>query len=1077
MSRWETRGWSRLEVRNVRRDERRNLGSPRAGLMLLCLLALTGAGCKSEPPTGQEAKKMEPTPLALEPGVKNRRSLALDAFESTTLDLAAGEMVRITALQDGLDVALRWFPPGQEAPSLIIDSPTGDEGEERLIAVASTAGVHRLEIHATAEGKDPRQYEITLAERRQANEKDRRAADLMFRFAAGEALRRGADSEGALAVYQGLVPVARDLEDRSCEATLLYRVGWMEADLNRWDRSTEPLEQATTLFESLGDRFMAATSLNRCGETYRAQFRLVEAQMAHRRALDLFKLLKDAKGTVSVLVSLGIDQFQAGDPDQAIATLHEARELAERFSLPDLDLLARTTLGDLLASRGNLALARVELEASADKAKALKQEESVALALLPLGEIDLREERLDDAKEHFSHALEIFRTLQRPRGAIFARLGLGAALLRGGQLEEAREQFEKAQKVASQLKALDGEAVSALDLGRYQFAKGNDALSISELEKAVAFFERLGDQPGLSASRFALARSLCRDGQLEAALGNIDLSLAGVENMRAATTNYELRTSHLAIKREYAELQVEILMRLYEKRQDPKYADRALADTEKARARQLVDLLAEAQVVGAEGPGPLSAEEDAIRQRIEGIEQIRQDLFSKGADPEILARLSNEEGPLIARIDQLKAEARRADPRYSQIEPAQTLDALGMEKQLQSGDVLLVYWLAEPRSVLWVLSRGRREFFLLPPRSTIDPLAQRFAELLSSPNPRDLDAGREAGRALADQILAPAGSALAGTRWIVVADGALQRVPFAALPNPRASDGTPVLERNEVVHVPSATVLEALRSGENRTYSLDSLALFGDPVFALDAQGLPLFAPLPNTRQEVEAIGELAGPKRRVFSALGFDANRDTVLGTHLKGFKGLHFATHGVVNTDHPELSGLVLSQLDAEGRRIEGILRLQDIYELDLDAELVVLSACSTGVGPDVKGEGLASLARGFFYAGAPRLVVSLWPVEDAGTSEFMRLFYGQMLRQNRPPALALREAQRQMRRDPAYTDPYYWAGFIFVGDWRIDAERWQGPIETKDVGGPSPTGRPPIDLPVPPPDEAKKGDVGAR
>ena len=1053
-----------------------NLGLPRAGLALLCLLTLAG-GCKREPSAGTEAKSMEPTPLILKLGVAERRTLAPDTVESTTLHLEAGDMVRITAKQAGIDVSLGWFPPGEEQPSLFIDSPNGDIGVETLVTIAGLAGTYRLEIKAGPDVKPHGYYEVKLEEHRLATEKDRRAADLAARFAAGEGLRRGDDSEGALAIYQDLLPVARDLEDRSCEATLLYRVGWMETNLSRWDRSFEPFEQAIGQFGSLGDHFMEATALTRCGDAYRTQFRDAEAQAAHRRALDLFRGERDAEGTVQTLVSLGTDQFQAGVLDEAVATLTEARDLAERFGLPDLDVIARSKLGELQVSRGDLIQARIELEAAVDKATALGRTELAALALLPLGEIDLRENRLVEAKERYGHALEVFRTLQRPRSAMAARLGLGAALLRSGELEPAREQFEKARKVAIEFHALDGEAVSAMNLGRYHYARGEDALSVKEHEQAIALFERIGVQAGIAANRFGAARSLCHDGQDEAALRQIDESLEGIENLRSATANYDLRTTHFSTKREYAELQVEILMRLFEKDPASAYAERALAATERARARQLVDLLGEARsAMGRNVAGPIADEEARVRQEIEGFEQRRQNLSHQETDPTVFARLDGEEGRLITRLEQLKADARRTDPQYAQIEPAQTLDAAGMEGQLQSGDALLVYWLAEPRSFLWVVSKGRRESFILPPRSKIELLAQRFVKLLSSFDPHNAEDSREVGRALAAQILAPARSALAGTRWIVVADGALQRVPFAALPNPATPAGTPVVERIEVVGVPSATVLEALRSGKRRTYSFDNIAVFADPAFAGDGRSRSSLHPLPNTRLEANAIKELAGTQRKVFTAFGVDANRDAVLGSKLKGFQGIHFATHGMIHPIHPELSGLELAQINAEGHRIEGTLRLQDIYGLDLDAELVVLSACNTGVGPDIAGEGLASLARGFFYAGAPRLVVSLWPVDDASTAELMRLFYSHLLRQNQAPARALREAQREMRRNSAYNDPYYWAGFVFIGDWRTDPERWQGPIEAKDVGGSPPVGRPPIDLPVPPPAAIKVEEEGS-
>ena len=151
--------------------------------------------------------------------------------------------------------------------------------------------------------------------------------------------------------------------------------------------------------------------------------------------------------------------------------------------------------------------------------------------------------------------------------------------------------------------------------------------------------------------------------------------------------------------------------------------------------------------------------------------------------------------------------------------------------------------------------------------------------------------------------------------------------------------------------------------------------------------------------------------------------------------FRVLHFATHAVADTENPELSGLILSRVNAEGRPREGFLGLSDIYDLDLDAGLVVLSGCQTALGKEVRGEGLMGLTRGFEYAGVPRVVASLWAVDDRTSAELMVRFYQAMWRDQRPlaPAAALRKAQRSLRQDPRYRDPHSWAGFVFQGDWR--------------------------------------------
>ena len=187
--------------------------------------------------------------------------------------------------------------------------------------------------------------------------------------------------------------------------------------------------------------------------------------------------------------------------------------------------------------------------------------------------------------------------------------------------------------------------------------------------------------------------------------------------------------------------------------------------------------------------------------------------------------------------------------------------------------------------------------------------------------------------------------------------------------------------------------------------------------------------PLPFSREEAEALLAMAPPSERL-GALGLDASRETVLSGRLAGYRLVHFATHGILDAENPELSGLLLSQ---------GFLRAHEIYRLSLPADLVVLSACRTALGREMRGEGLIGLTRGFFHAGdavsfeGHHRVVSLWEVEDRATAELMRRFYREMLKEGHPPAAALRIAQISLRREPGWEAPYFWAGFVLQGDWQ--------------------------------------------
>jgi len=275
---------------------------------------------------------------------------------------------------------------------------------------------------------------------------------------------------------------------------------------------------------------------------------------------------------------------------------------------------------------------------------------------------------------------------------------------------------------------------------------------------------------------------------------------------------------------------------------------------------------------------------------------------------------------------------------------------------------------------------------------------------------------------------------------------------------------------HEIVSLPSASSLAALRRDlAGRAPAQKTVAVIADPVFEesderikknggnvatpndkqaerggaeqeVSRSALEVGAADPQqrlqrlifSRREADEITALA-PAGMSFKALDFNANRATALGPDLSRYRIIHFATHGLLNSLHPELSGVVLSLVDEEGRSQDGFLRLHDIYNLKLGADLVVLSACKTGLGKDIKGEGLVGLTRGFLYAGAPRVVASLWKVDDRATAELMKLFYQRMLRDGLRPAAALRRAQIDMQKQPRWAAPYYWAGFTLQGEWK--------------------------------------------
>jgi CHAT domain-containing protein len=220
-------------------------------------------------------------------------------------------------------------------------------------------------------------------------------------------------------------------------------------------------------------------------------------------------------------------------------------------------------------------------------------------------------------------------------------------------------------------------------------------------------------------------------------------------------------------------------------------------------------------------------------------------------------------------------------------------------------------------------------------------------------------------------------------------------------------------------------------SGKSRAAVVEEPPQTGDAKRSAGESGLADLVRLRFSRVEADEIARLAADKMKL-EALDFAANRALATSEEIGQYRIVHFATHGLINNRRPELSGVVLSLVDEQGNPQNGFLRLYDIYNLKLRADLVVLSACQTALGKEYKGEGLVGLTRGFMYAGAPRVVASLWRIDDRGASELMKRFYQLMLEVGLRPAAALRAAQASMWMDRRWQSPHYWAAFTFQGEW---------------------------------------------
>ncbi len=935
-----------------------------------------------DPARPSVAPRQAPTGSApvpeLRPGSTLAGALRQGETRGFVVPLHSGELLHAAVDQLGTDVVVTlWDPAGRQV--LSVDGPDGGEGRESVIAVAGWSGRYRLEVRPFGDVAGP--FAVRLLERRPADGRDRARAAAVRALWAAERWR-GAGTGGSLHRALGACRAAREgfreSGDMGGEARALRELGRVSSALGDPRAAVAAAAESLALYRRLGDVGGEIRLSNDLGVIWRSLGQPGRAEEAYRQALGLARGRGDRLAAATALSNLGGLHDLRGEPREALDAYEQ--ELALHQARGDRMREAQTLhkLGVLTSSLGLHAEALSHLERALRLRRGLADLRGTAATLTALAWVHHLAGEPGRALPLYAEAIALRRQTGDRRGEAVTLDRRGRTLARAGRTREALAAYGRAMEIFRAIDDRSGAAVVLANLGLLHVALGDPARAVEEQERALRFFRATGDRRAEAEALLGIAAAERRRGRLEAARAHLDAALALVEALRGDAPGPELRTSFLAFHHEDYELCIDLLMELAAREPGGGYVARAFEISERARARTLLESLAP----------PAGA-----TQR-------------------------------------------------SRLPPRQPAGLREVQRLLDDETRLLVYSLGEERSWVWVVGPASIVGRALPGRSAIEARARRAHDLLSRSHRRSLrDQAVLAAAALAGLVLAPVRDELGARRLVIVADGALQTIPFAALPDPGAP-GEPLLAAHEIVHLPSASVLAwARRSRVGRPRVPGVLAVLADPVFGGDDARLPRPASvpaavpalprLPATSREAEAILALA-PERASLRALGFDASRETVLSGRLGGYRFVHFATHGLLDADRPERSGVVLALVDSRGRPRDGLLRAPEIAGLELPVELVVLSACRTALGREVRGEGMVGLTHAFLRAGAARVMVSLWSVDDEATAELMTRFYSRLLRERRTPAQALREAQLSLRRDRRWQAPSYWAGFTLYGDW---------------------------------------------
>ena len=992
-------------------------------MRLLSLLAglsvVVAAGCDT-PSSPPAAPKQSAQSLSLHVGTVAEAVLAGSGRHVYRFNLPLGRYAELSIEQKGIDAIVR-LEDSAGRRLTEVDSPNGPQGPEPLFLLGQTLQPLQLVVMATNPKAAPGRYVIQVSALRGATRRDCARVRAERTFERGEELRRKGDGDALQAAVREHLDALgrfRALGDRRREADALDRLGRIHLGLGEVAGAHEAYRQAVPLFRELNTREPLLAALNGLGQASRSLGRPREALASYNEALKIQTSLGDEQAAGATWTNIGRLQAEQGEAEKAFKSYDQAlavwRKLKNR--LEEGGTLAN--IGRLYASLGETGRASNFLEEGAARLEAERSFAKAAAALTDLGLIQGTSGHPQEGQATLRRALLLQEQMSNRSGQASTLNAIGWVHLQAGAIGEARRYFQRALTLYEELARPPDQALALASLGNVAAREGRPGDALRLYDRALGLLEQAEDRPHEASVLFSRALAWRQLGRLDEARHNAEEALSRIETLRSKPGSGELRASFLASRQEMHELLIDVLLDLHRRQPQAGYTARALGASERARARSLLDVLTEGAAGLGKDPDPaLLTREAEVGRQLAAAERDRRHLAETGAPADRQAEAMARVDDLLRKRDLVEAEIRRT---VQGAEPERILSSQEIQREVVTPSTLLLeYSLGETRSFLFVVAPDRLDVFELPPRARLEKAARLVHELLSTTDRTLAEPRTDAALAeLSRLLLAPVADRLAGQRLLVVPDGALSYVPFAALPLP--GSGTPLIVAHEIVELPSASTLSALRRRSRRPAPPGVVAVVADPDYADD---LP---PLPFSGEEAAAIRKLA-PSGLHFEALGSDASRQTVLSGVLAGYRIVHFATHGVIDSEHPALSGLALA-----GRRQEAFLPAYEIRRLRLPADLVVVSACRTALGKEVRGEGLMGLTQSFFQAGTRRVMVSLWPVDDRATAELMERFYHHLLAEGRPPAAALRVAQISLRQTPPFQSPSSWAGFVLQGDF---------------------------------------------
>src|SRR5262245_29055842 len=1023
-----------------------------------CLFAIAALGLVIV--TAQE--QTERPPLNYDAPVTAR--LSKGETHRYPLMLTAGQYALVEAKALSGDITLELTAPDGKKLMKMKARNGIPEGNSVVAAPEETAS-YFIKITAMDPQKDGVDYQVRMSELRPAKESDKARCQGEYLFAAGEEIYDQRTKEGYLAAiekYQAALPYYEKAADWFGMARAVETMGEAYYYLADYRDAVSAYEQSLAFIRKT-ERTSKALSLeakitSNIGAVAQTQFNNQQALYYYLQAIALYRQLGIRRLEAACLVNIGNIYTSTGQPGEALQWYERALLVYRELDSKQLEAAVLNSRGAARYFQGQYLQAMEDQKGSLDLWRKLSNagKQGWTLANLAANHIALQQPQI--ALDLLNDALPLIRTGGSKRNEAYALHCVGDAYRLLGQLDRAIDYYQQALDLRQTLNEKILDALSISRISQTEILRENFSEALFQSNRALALVEQVREQysnPLLGASYGSSTHHYYSE--------NIALLLK--LHAREPTAGYDVQafqTSERAQARALLESLSDIGSNLR--------ADLPTALTEReASLQKEID-----RVIGERGKVTRTAPTATRNARLQELE--------------------NELRQLTTQVDELQGQMRISNPRYAALLRPQPLSLAEIQRQLLSPDSLLLeYFAAEDRLYLFALtseSGHALQVVEIPDKAAIEKAAEFFQRKkfesagemqrrFSYQNPEFT----KTVQFLSDKLLAPVKPLLQKRKIWIVSDGGLQRIPFAALPDQcktsvststspgrggaRRSSITPLIVEHELATLPSASTVAWLRKAiATRQPATGGIAIIADPVFSASDERVKGVMPQPRTEQATiaqslrgaadlepvlrdlggvaesgaldrlpasrgEALGIARFAPERSLIVLDFEANRQMVMSGALSGYRYLHFATHAYVDDLFPGLSWLALSQVDRKGQEQPGYLRLNDIYQLRLNADLVTLGACRTGLGKQLRGEGMIGLTRGFIYAGAPRVMVSLWDVPDQETAQLMQSFYRNLLKEKLPISEALRRAQVETWERAESSAPFFWAAFSLQGD----------------------------------------------